>query len=94
MAISTSSGNEASLHSLAALATTLASQSSCYSEFMTEKLREAIERLQQMPEDRQDLLAKLLLWKIEEAERQIEAGETVSHEEAKRRLEKWLTPPD
>ena len=61
---------------------------------MTEKLREAIERLQQMPEDRQDLLAKLLLWKIEEAERQIEAGETVSHEEAKRRLEKWLTPPD
>lgn len=61
---------------------------------MTEALREAIERLQQMPEDRQESLAKLLMNKIEEAERQIEAGETVSNDEAKRRLEKWLTPPD
>lgn len=60
---------------------------------MTEKLQEAIERMQQLPEDRQELLAKLLLYKIEEAERQIEAGKTVSHDEAKRRLEKWLTPP-
>jgi predicted transcriptional regulator len=61
---------------------------------MTEKLQEAIERLQQMPEDRQESLAKLLLHKIEEAERQIEAGETVSHDEAKRRLKKWLAPPE
>jgi hypothetical protein len=60
---------------------------------MTEKLQEVIERLQQMPEDRQELLAKLLLYKIEEAERQIEAGETVSHEEAKGLLDKWLAPP-
>ena len=60
---------------------------------MTEKPQEAIERLQYMPDDRQELLAKLLLHKIEVAERQIEAGETVSHDEAKRRLEKWLTPP-
>jgi predicted transcriptional regulator len=31
-----------------------------------------------------------LLQKIEAGERQIEAGETFSHEEAKKRLEKWL----
>lgn len=33
---------------------------------MTKTLQEAIERLQQMPEDRQDLLAKLVLHEIEE----------------------------
>jgi hypothetical protein len=31
-----------------------------------------------------------LLEKIEIGERQIEAGETISHEDAKKRLEKWL----
>jgi predicted transcriptional regulator len=31
-----------------------------------------------------------LLEKIEAGERQIEAGDTVSHEEAKQRLQKWL----
>jgi predicted transcriptional regulator len=31
-----------------------------------------------------------LLQKIEAGERQIEAGETVSHEDAKKRLKKWL----
>jgi predicted transcriptional regulator len=31
-----------------------------------------------------------LLQKIETGERQIEAGETVSHEDAKQRLQKWL----
>jgi predicted transcriptional regulator len=59
---------------------------------MTKTLQEAIERLQQMPEDRQDVLAKLVLQKIEEGERQIETGQTVTHDAAKRRLEKWLTP--
>jgi predicted transcriptional regulator len=59
---------------------------------MTKTLQEAIERLQQMPEDRQDVLAKFLWHAIEEGERQIETGQTVSHDEAKRRLEKWLSP--
>jgi predicted transcriptional regulator len=59
---------------------------------MTKTPQEAIERLQRMPEDRRDLLAKLMLHKIEEGERQIETGQTVSHDEAKRRLEKWLSP--
>ncbi|RIK75412.1 MAG: hypothetical protein DCC67_15350 [Planctomycetota bacterium] len=31
-----------------------------------------------------------LLHKIEVGERQIEAGQTVPHEEARKRLEKWL----
>jgi hypothetical protein len=31
-----------------------------------------------------------LLEKIEAGERQIESGDTVSHDEAKRRLQKWL----
>jgi predicted transcriptional regulator len=66
--------------------------SSCYNASMTKMLQEAIERLQQMPEERQDLLAKLMLYKIEEGERQIATGQTVSHDEAKRRLEKWLSP--
>ena len=59
---------------------------------MTKMLQVAVERLQQMLEDRQDLLAKFLWHAIEEGERQIEAGQTVSHNEAKRRLEKWLSP--
>jgi len=36
---------------------------------MTEKLQEAIDRLQQMPEDRQDILAKLVLHEIDEDEK-------------------------
>lgn len=36
---------------------------------MTKTLQEAIERLQQMPEDRQDLLAKLVLHEIDEDEK-------------------------
>ena len=36
---------------------------------MTKTLQEAIERLQQMPEDRQDLLAKLMLHEIDEDEK-------------------------
>jgi hypothetical protein len=36
---------------------------------MTKALQEAIDRLQQMPEDRQDLLARLLLHEIEEDEK-------------------------
>jgi hypothetical protein len=31
-----------------------------------------------------------LLEKIDVGERQIEVGETISHEDAKKRLEKWL----
>ncbi len=36
---------------------------------MTKTLEKAIERLKQMPEDRQDLLAQLLLHEMEEDER-------------------------
>lgn len=36
---------------------------------MTKSLPEAIDRLQQMPEDRQDLLARLVLHEIEEDEK-------------------------
>jgi len=36
---------------------------------MTKSLQEAIARLQQMPEDRQDLFARLVLQEIEEDER-------------------------
>ncbi|BBO35951.1 hypothetical protein [Lacipirellula parvula] len=36
---------------------------------MTKTLQEAIERLQQMPEDRQDLLARLVLHEIDEDEK-------------------------
>jgi hypothetical protein len=36
---------------------------------MTKSLQEAIARLQQMPEDRQDLLARLMLHEIEEDEK-------------------------
>ncbi len=42
---------------------------------MTKTLQEAIERLQQMPEDRQDLLAKLLLHEIEEDEKWAQSTE-------------------
>ena len=96
-----------------------------YNQRMTKSLQAAIERLQQLPEDRQDSLASLVLQEIEEdekwlasteqhseklgdlgtsaflervdllkkieaAERQIVAGETVPHELAKVQLEKWL----
>jgi hypothetical protein len=43
---------------------------------MTKALQEAIARLQQMPEDRQDLLARLLLQEIEEDEKWIHSTAT------------------
>jgi hypothetical protein len=43
---------------------------------MTKALPEAIERLQQMPEDRQDSLAQLLLHEIDEDERWRESTAT------------------
>jgi hypothetical protein len=45
---------------------------------MTEKLLEAIERIQQMPEDRQELLAKLMLHEIEEDEKWTRSTETIA----------------
>lgn len=42
---------------------------------MTKTLQEAIERLQQIPEDRQDLLAKLVLHEIEEDEKWMRSTE-------------------
>ncbi len=42
---------------------------------MTKTLQEAIERLQQMPEDRQNVLAKLMLHEIEEDEKWMRSTE-------------------
>jgi hypothetical protein len=43
---------------------------------MTKTLEQAIERLRQMPEERQDLLARLMLHEIEEDERWQRSTET------------------
>ena len=42
---------------------------------MTDALKQAIERLQQMPEERQDMLARLMLHEIEEDERWMRSTE-------------------
>ena len=42
---------------------------------MLKILEQAIERLRQMPEDRQDLLARLMLYEIEEDERWMRSTE-------------------
>jgi hypothetical protein len=41
----------------------------CYNHHMTKALQEAIARLQQMPEEQQDLLARLVLHEIGEDEK-------------------------
>jgi hypothetical protein len=46
---------------------------------MTDALKQAIERIQQMPEERQDMLARLMLYEIEEDERWLRS--TQSHAE-------------
>ena len=43
---------------------------------MTDALKKAIERLEQMPEERQDMLARLMLHEIEEDERWIRSTES------------------
>ena len=42
---------------------------------MTDALKKAIERLEQMPEERQDMLARLMLHEIEEDERWMQTTE-------------------
>ncbi len=42
---------------------------------MTKNLEQAIERLRQMPEEKQDLIARLVLHEIEEAERWMQSTE-------------------
>jgi ribosomal protein L17 len=42
---------------------------------MTDALKKAIERIEKMPEERQDMLARLLLHEIEEDERWIQSTE-------------------
>jgi len=42
---------------------------------MTDALKQAIERLQQMPEERQELIARFVLHEIEEDERWIQTTE-------------------
>lgn len=43
---------------------------------MTDALKKAIERLEQMPAERQDLLARLMLHEIEEDEQWMRSSET------------------
>jgi hypothetical protein len=45
---------------------------------MSQILNHAIERLRQMPEDRQDLLARLVLHEIEEDERWLRSTEAIA----------------
>ncbi|HZZ28109.1 MAG TPA: hypothetical protein VFE46_08910 [Pirellulales bacterium] len=45
---------------------------------MTDALKQAIERLQQMPEERQDMIARLMLHEIEEDERWMRSTESHS----------------
>ena len=57
------------------------------------KKTQLLETIQRMPEDISidDLIERLIvLKKIEEGQRQVEAGETMTEEEAKKKLEKWL----
>jgi hypothetical protein len=42
---------------------------------MTDAMKKAIERLEQMPEERQDMLARLMLHEIEEDERWMQTTE-------------------
>jgi hypothetical protein len=54
----------------------------------------ALSIIHQMPDDTTlpDIMAQLyFLRKVEEAERQIEAGEELEHEEVKQRLGRWLS---
>ena len=60
---------------------------------MTTKER-AIETISQMPDDATigDIMAELYVQlKIEKGLQQLDAGEVISHEEAMKRLSKWLT---
>jgi predicted transcriptional regulator len=57
------------------------------------KKTQLIEAIQDLPEEFSvdDLMERLLiLQKIEEGQRQIQAGQFLSEEEAKKKLEKWL----
>ncbi len=57
------------------------------------KKTQLLETIQRMPEDISidDLIERLIvLKKIEEGQRQVAAGETMTEEEAKRKLDKWL----
>lgn len=61
---------------------------------MGENVKQAvIEMIERLPEDvsLDDIMAELYVRrKIDEGLRQLDAGEGVDHEEAKRRLAKWL----
>lgn len=57
------------------------------------KKAQLIETIQDMPEEFSvdELMERLVvLQKIEEGQRQIEAGQSYTEEEAKKKLEKWL----
>ncbi len=61
---------------------------------MSTGLKEAvIEMISRLPDDAslEDIMAELYLRrKVDEGLRQLDAGEGVDHEEAKRRLSRWL----
>lgn len=53
-----------------------------------------IEIIQRLPDDATlaDIMAELYFWqKVDAGLRQLDAGEGVEHDEAKRRLSKWLS---
>jgi predicted transcriptional regulator len=55
--------------------------------------REIIKAMEDLPEDAsiEDAMERLyLIFRIERGLQQVEAGEVVSHEEAKARMSKWL----
>jgi predicted transcriptional regulator len=56
--------------------------------------KEKIEKvIQSLPDDAhiEDAMERLyLIYKVEKGCQQADAGQTISHEEAKRRLQKWL----
>ena len=54
----------------------------CYNQFMTRSLQEAIERLQQMPEVRQERLARLMLHEIDEDEKWVQSTADNAHKAA------------
>jgi predicted transcriptional regulator len=55
-----------------------------------EKVLEAIQNLPEDAEIEEAMERLLLLAKIERGIKQAEAGETLSHEEVKQRMSKWL----
>ena len=65
----------------------------CNQRIVTMKKSQLLETLQAMPDEFpvDELIEKLMiLQKIEEGQKQVQAGRVYTEEEAKKKLEKWL----